>query len=461
MKTPTLLFLSILISGAFYACKDPETLLNPDVSVTNASKIAQTLTDPPRNVQIVNQSGTWKMLVDGSSYFIKGLAASNKLPNKYWFPISTYGGNSIRQYSVDGSTQSLLDSAHLRGITVVLCLYAKHEADGFDYNDTAAVNQQLQDFKYWVQQYKDHPALLMWAIGNELNSGYSNLKCWNAVNDISVMIHNEDPNHPTSTILAGSSTTVLNAVASRAPDLDCVGINAYGALSLVHDKVLISNINKPYYIGEFGPRGTWESTDTTSFGTLHELSSTSKANDYKSKWGAYIKANEGHACLGGYAFVMGYQKHGAVPMWYGMRSRMNRAFGALEGLQYQWTGTFPSNRAPQIAGSRNHIILGGLTEDDNVTLTAGQNYTGSLAATDPEGDPITYEWTVVAEGTQISQNFLISGTYPGIANTVTYNPATNSVTVKAPSSPGKYRLYGFVKDDHNHIACACLPFRVL
>lgn len=460
MKRNIGVLIAILIIGILPACQKQNIEIDT-TGKTVSRQVASLITDPPRHVQIVNQSGTWKMLVNGSSYFIKGVAASNKLPNKYWYTLGLYGGNSIRIYSVDAGTQDLLDSAHNKGLAVMLCLYAKHEADGFDYNDTAAVNQQLLDFKYWVQQYRDHPALLMWAIGNELNSGYSNPKCWNAVNAISEMIHVEDTNHPTSTILAGSSITVLNEVASRAPDLDCVGINSYRALSYVHNNVLNSNVNKPYYIGEFGPTGTWESSDTTSFGTLHELSSTSKANDYKSKWGAYIKPREGHACLGGYAFVMGYQRHGAVPMWYGMRSRENKAFAAPEALQYQWLGTFPSNRAPQISGARNHITLGGQTEDDNVTLTAGQNYAGSLPATDPEGDPLTYEWTVVKEGTAISQNFSIAGTYPGIANTVTYNSATNTVTVTAPATSGKYRLYGFVKDDHNHIASACLPFRVL
>ncbi|MBZ4190171.1 glycoside hydrolase family 2 TIM barrel-domain containing protein [Niabella beijingensis] len=460
MKKGNAIITASLATLFLFACQKKNVLVDPKDTALSMPA-AGSLANVPRNVQIVNQSGTWKMLVDGSSYFIKGAAVSNKLPNRYWFNINAYGANSIRQYSVDADTQGLLDSAQLKGLTVILCLYAKHESDGFDYNDTAAVNLQLQDFKYWVQQYRNHPALLMWAIGNELNSGYSNLKCWDAVDAISRMIHAEDPNHPTSTILSGSSITTLNNVALRAPDLDCVGINAYSALGNVHNNVLTSNINKPYYIGEFGPAGTWESHDTTSFGTLHEKSSTSKANDYKSKWGAYIDVNMGHACLGGYAFVLGYQRQGAVPMWYGMRSRENRAFGALEALQYQWTGAFPSNRAPQIAGSRNHITLGGKTEDDNVTLTAGQNYTGNMIATDPEGDPIAYEWTVVKEKAAINPDLSVPGTYPGLPGTVSYNPATNTVTVTAPATAGKYRLYGFAKDDHNHIASACLPFRLL
>ena len=44
-----------------------------------------------------------------------------------------------------------------------------------------------------VLKYKDHPALLAWGIGNELNLQYKNPKVWNAVNDIAKMIHEVDP----------------------------------------------------------------------------------------------------------------------------------------------------------------------------------------------------------------------------------------------------------------------------
>ncbi len=42
-------------------------------------------------------------------------------------------------------------------------------------------------------EYKDHPALMIWSIGNELNHGATNPKVWDAVNEISEMIHEIDP----------------------------------------------------------------------------------------------------------------------------------------------------------------------------------------------------------------------------------------------------------------------------
>lgn len=468
MKKVTLLITVLYASIMFFSCKKIDRGLQQ--STDGSTTKLKVLTDPVRDVHIVNQSGVWKMLVDGSPFFIQGADVSNKLSNSYWSNIASYGANSIRVYSVDANTQTILDDAQALGLTVTLCLYAKHESDGFDYSDTAAVNQQLRDFKVWVDTYRNHPALLMWAIGNELNSGYSNLNCWNAINAISQMIHTEDPHHPTSTILSGSSGATLNSVALRAPDLDLIGINAYGALSLVNSHIATSTFTKPYYIGEYGPRGTWELPDSskTTFTspvvrTLIEESSTAKANDYKDGWKYYIKGEQTNRCVGGYAFILGYQTHGEVPMWYGMVTRENRSFGALDALQWEWKGYFPTNRAPQLLGDLNHqIVITGRSNHKDVELFAGNTYTGTLLkVSDPESDPLTYEWTVVAEGHPIDQNLSNPGTYPDPTYASAIISQTgNTVTIKAPATHGTYRLYGFVKDNHNHIASACLPFQV-
>ena len=75
------------------------------------------------------------------------------------------------------------------------------ERHGFDYNDEAAVAEQFERIKKEIQLYKDHPALIIWAIGNELNLRPLNPKVWNAVNQISEYIHEVDPNHLTTTTL--------------------------------------------------------------------------------------------------------------------------------------------------------------------------------------------------------------------------------------------------------------------
>ena len=94
-----------------------------------------------------------------------------------------------------------------------------HERRGFDYDDSAMVARQFESLKAQVLEFKDHPALLLWVVGNELNFE-KNPKVWDAVNDLSKMIHEVDPNHPTTTTLAGFNPAIIRQVQERAPDLD-------------------------------------------------------------------------------------------------------------------------------------------------------------------------------------------------------------------------------------------------
>ena len=81
----------------------------------------------------------------------------------------------------------------------------------------------VERIKAQVLRYKDHPALIIWAIGNELNLNAKNSKVWDAVNDISKMIHQLDPNQLTTSPLAGANPKLLLEIKKRAPDLDTFG----------------------------------------------------------------------------------------------------------------------------------------------------------------------------------------------------------------------------------------------
>jgi hypothetical protein len=145
-------------------------------------------------------NGDFQLLRDGNPYFIKGVAYSGHFLD----PLSVYGGNSIRTYQTDSTAIDLLNKADSLGLSVSLGLYAKHEEHGFNYNDTLVVKQQLDEFKLGVNEYKEHPAVLMWSIGNEADARYTNYRLWDAVNDITEMIHEEDSLHPSM-----SATTPL------------------------------------------------------------------------------------------------------------------------------------------------------------------------------------------------------------------------------------------------------------
>ena len=60
------------------------------------------------------------------------------------------------------------------GWTVALNLPVASERFGFDYDDAAAVAAQERRIEALVRRYRDHPALLCWILGNELDFNYTN-----------------------------------------------------------------------------------------------------------------------------------------------------------------------------------------------------------------------------------------------------------------------------------------------
>ena len=81
------------------------------------------------------------------------------------------GGNLFRTWGVGRDTQRELDEAQQLGLSVTLGHWLGHKEHGFHWDDPAAVRKQFETVQRNVEQYKDHPALLMWALGNEMEQG--------------------------------------------------------------------------------------------------------------------------------------------------------------------------------------------------------------------------------------------------------------------------------------------------
>ena len=191
---------------------------------------------------------------------------------------ASHGGNSIRTWStLNDGTQELLDKAHAHGVTVSLGLPVRAERHGMDYDDPEAVAQQLELVRAEVLKYKDHPAVLTWLIGNELNHSYTNPAVWDAVNDIAKMIHEEDPNHPVSSTLAGFNADVVADIMARAPDLDFFSFQDYGSLFGLPHHMETTGFDKPFMVTEWGTIGYWE-MEQTDWGAPVELTSSEKAD---------------------------------------------------------------------------------------------------------------------------------------------------------------------------------------
>ena len=410
---------------------------------------------PPAKVETAKVNGKWRLLVNGEELYVKGVASNN-----FYAEAATFGANVIRTYGVSSMTKAILDEAHKNGLYVNFGLYIKRETDGFDYNNVAAVKTQFDEMKAAVERFKDHPALLVWSVGNEAEASYTNTKLWDAINDIAKMIHETDPNHPTTTALASSNTAHITNIINKAPHIDILSVNSYAPnLPGVLGNLQTAGWSKPYMITEFGPRGTWQMAPEPSrilpWGALVEQSSTEKAGDYLKAYQENIVANKDNGCLGSFVFLWGYQTHGEVLTWYGLFDKKGYTFPAVDAMQYAWTGSYPPNRAPVIA-TRNDILMNGKKAEEIIKVSPGSSNTATVTASDPDGDALTYDWMIMKEKTSATDGSLPDG-MTGLISDKTQK----DITFKAPAQAGGYRLIVFVRDAKNKkVASAVIPFLV-
>lgn len=391
-------------------------------------------------------SSSYQLFRDGQPYFIKGAGGSG-YPDR----IAAYGGNSIRTWGTRNA-QRVLDSAAKYGLTVLMGLDVARERHGFNYDDEAAVQKQLEQLKTEVLKYKDHPALLAWGIGNELNLSYKNPKVWNAVNEISKMIHAIDPNHPTTTVLAGINKGLVDYIKERTPDIDLLAVNTYGGLATLPRTIRQSGWDGPYMVTEWGPTGHWEGLQTAWRSPIEETSSE-KAAVYKNRY-EYSIEKDIEKCLGSYVFLWG-QKQERTPTWYGLFTEKGEESEVMDVMQFLWSGHWPLNKAPHLYS----LQLNDKKAIANIYLQPGETYPAIAIATDPDNDQLTYRWEVLPEPTRLSEGGDFEARPVAVEGAVT-NSNDGKATLKAPSAAGAYRLFVYVTDGHNNVATANIPFYV-
>ena len=399
----------------------------------------------PVPVEIQKTATGWQLLRGGEPYFVKGAGGDvYKLDL-----LKSLGANAIRTWGVgDGS---VLDEAHARGMTVLLCLDIAPERLGFDYDDTDAVNAQLERARSAVRQYKNHPALLGWMIGNELNLMHTNPKVWDAVNDISKMIHEEDGLHPTTTALAGLGEDTYSLIQTRVPDLDFLSTQVYGMLTVLHEHVASIGVDMPIMVTEWGTVGHWE-LPQTEWGAPLELTSTEKAAHYLKGYHLAI-APFPDQVLGSFVFLWG-QKQERTPTWYGMFTLNGEITEPVDTAQKLWSGQWPKNRAPYIDG----LFLDDQAASESVLLEPGADYPILVEAGDIDSERLSIEWVVMEE----SQAKEIGGDREVTPTTLPdlVESASAETILRAPMAPGAYRLFVYVRDPEGKVAHANLPFKV-
>lgn len=398
----------------------------------------------------------WRLLRHGEAVFLRGVGGSSRLEE-----LKSLGGNAIRTWSVD-QAEPVLDRAHELGVSVTVGLWLAHPRHGFDYNDTKAVEEQLQRQLRDVRRLKDHPAILMWGIGNEVELGMQGDRTvmWREVNRVAREVKKIDPSRPTMLVVAEVDPDKVREIKALCPDIDVLGINAYGGMDTAAFRARRFGWDGPMAITEFGPRGWWEVPQTRwprEVGAVPiEPNSTEKADTYFSRYFAGIAENP--RVIGSFAFLWG-QKQECTHTWFGMFLPDGSRLGAADAMSFAWTGKWPENRCPRVwdvmlTGSRDLGVEG---------VAPGEKLIGSISASDPDDEPVIFSWEVKEESSDRrtgGDREAVPPTVPTDFAVSTPSPTQAKAEFKAPDRPGRYRLFMYVRDAQGNAATANVPFFV-
>ena len=185
-----------------------------------------------------------KIFVDDQEYRINGICYARGEGN---------GENSGFSYTDD---IPLLVDANINTIRTYAAITNSAELNAFA-NAGIKVIMMLNENSYvwYVNQFKDHPAILMWEFGNEFNYHPewfgNNIQNWyNVLENCASTVKSIDPNHPVST---GHGEVPTTQALTSCPSVDVWGMNIYRWLSpdSAIDE-LAAQTDKAMYISEAG-----------------------------------------------------------------------------------------------------------------------------------------------------------------------------------------------------------------
>jgi hypothetical protein len=217
-----------------------------------------------------------QLLLGGKPFFIKGVGyqptpagydideydifSNADIYNRDFKLLREMNCNTIRTWA-KVTSKEFLDAAYNNGekpIYVIMGFWVNPYT--LDYSNPIHREKVIEEFKNYVNEFKDHPAVLMWALGNEQDSWYQrDISPWyTLVNDMAKAAFKiEGENYHPVTSPNGSLDNIGD-VSSNADDnsmnyLDLWGANVYmgdsfGDLFSKYQK----KSKKPFWISEYG-----------------------------------------------------------------------------------------------------------------------------------------------------------------------------------------------------------------
>lgn len=389
------------------------------------------------------------------TFQIKGVCGDADLDR-----LATLGVNTVRGYTI-GEPEEMrrkLDHAHRLGMKMIVSEWMPHHGENknkdgvvwtFDYE--AKGDKMVEDFIKKIEGIGDHPALLMWGLGNEVHLDEPYLR---VVNRMSQEIHKRFPHHITSLTVINAKEEGIEKIKRYAPDIDVLGVQSYSRGAVRGSIKKAEKLwGKPFYMSEFNTNGPWNFKET-DWGVPLDEPVTRKVSDLKD---CYAAIDESPLCLGSTIFVWG---HAVVyrPTYFSLlldpdpngqpdKSSYDHKLMTpqAEVMSEHFTGKPPEgNRAPVLSKLE---FEGGASSR---LARPGESMRVSVAAEDPDRDEVDFvAW--ILDSTK-RKTTTVAG--PSV------HSAAEPAMIKAPETPGEYLLLVYAKDGKGGASASTIAFKV-
>ncbi len=396
-------------------------------------------------VEVTGKLGSWQLMVNGKPFELKGAGVSfdyGSYGEDYLAMAKEMGANTVRtwNYTPGGIDRDYLDHAQKLGLYVASWMWlnpAKDEWKNISYKEGSPyLDICRKRVRRWVEEIKDHPALIVWGVGNEViffsSSEEEKIAFAKFLNELCQMIHEMDPNHPV--VYASAFEKAFPYLAKYTPDLDIVGINMYTYVVTMHRRWEMNGFDKPYIFTEFGPVNKW-GVGNDKNGLPMDPSDWHKAKQYKRLFKNMVKY-KGY-CLGGFVFSVGELDQWTATWWPLNWKGLKRA--SYWEAYTAYTGKEPENRPPRI----NSVKLSKRND-----LLPFEEITVEIEAEDPEKDPLTIDYDLRTLKDDIELRM------PDEYYEEIMTPIEGGFKLTMPSFEATFILYILVKDNHGNVAIA-------
>jgi hypothetical protein len=395
---------------------------------------------------LLKKENGWSLLVDGKPFEVKGVTFGYdkdvKNYDTYFKDLQFLGVNTIRIWGTNENTQQLLDAAQTYGIKIMMGIWMRHgrpgmeDDDSFNYlEDKEGIENMYNSAITTVEKYYKHPAVLTWAVGNEVylniatdaeKEAYSKL-----LERVCKNIKTIDPNHPVTSVEAW--TFGLDWWQKLVPSIDIYGLNSYGAgahfLATELDK---RGIDKPYIVTEFGVTGEWDIKNKKN-GIAIEPSDSEKYDAIAKGYHDWIKNKP--SCLGLYVFHYSNGNDFGTPWLMTHHNGMLRP--QYWAIREAYTGQKPINNVPKI--ETFEVPDSEIKSDTWIPIT--------LKVSDIENDSlaVSFYYNQRTGGRQ-RRNQVNKLNYRG--------NLTSGFEIQLPKENGAIKIYVNVKDSYNNVGIA-------